>query len=315
MSDAPAIHIHDLTKCYGRTTAVDRLDLEVPRGSVFGFLGPNGAGKTTVIKVLLGLVLPRTGQVSIFGEDIFRHRRRLMGRIGAVVESPALFDYLTAYENLFYLTRLSGSISRADIDDALQTVGLTSVAHRPVKTYSYGMKQRLGIAQALLPRSDLIFLDEPTNGLDPHGIKGVRQLIRRLCLDRGITVFLSSHWLTEVEQVCDRVAIIDRGVKVCEGDVAELIRRGEKIEVRTSAPERFTEFCARERLDIVGRDDDEASDVFLVAGEEAQIPELIENLCHAGIPLLGVGRHRQTLEEIFVELTGKHQTDAAADRF
>ncbi len=315
MNDAPAIHIRSLTKRYGRTTAVDGLDLEVRRGTVFGFLGPNGAGKTTVIKVLLGLVVPQAGQVRIFGEDLFRHRRRLMGRVGAVVESPALFDYLTAVENLLYLARLSGPISRADIDEALQTVGLASVAHRPVKTFSYGMRQRLGIAQALLPRSDLIFLDEPTNGLDPHGIKGVRQLIRRLCRERGITVFLSSHWLTEVEQVCDRVAIIDRGVKVCEDEVADLIRRREKIAVRTSAPERFRELCTRERLELVEQGMDGEIDTFLISGREEQIPELIETLCRAGIPLLGVGRHRQTLEEIFVELTGKTQADAAADRF
>jgi len=315
MSSAPAIAIRNLTKRYGRTPAVAGLDLTVRQGTVFGFLGPNGAGKTTVIKILLGLVMPQQGQISLFGDDLFRHRHRLMRRVGAVVEAPAMFDYLSAYDNLFYLARLSAAVTRADIEAALETVGLTTVAHHQVRTFSYGMKQRLGIAQALLPRSDLIFLDEPTNGLDPHGIKGVRQLIRRLCVERGITVFLSSHWLVEVEQICDEVAIIDHGRKVCEAAVADLIRRGERIAVRTDQEERLREFCARESREIVHHDPARDRQLFLIAGTEDEIPGLIERLTRDGIPLRGIGHHRQTLEEIFVELTGKTQTGPVADRF
>lgn len=315
MSDAPAVQIRGLTKRYGRTVAVDGLDLDVRQGSVFGFLGPNGAGKTTVIKVLLGLVMPQCGEVRLFGEDLFRHRRRLMRRVGAVVEAPALFDYLTAYENLFHLARLSAMVGPGEVEEALATVGLLEVAHHQVKTFSYGMKQRLGIAQALLPRSDLIFLDEPTNGLDPHGIKGVRQLIRKLCTERGITIFISSHWLVEVEQTCDEVVIIDHGRKVCEAPVAELVHRRDRIEVRTAQAPQFREFCAGAGREIVHHDSAQDPHIFHLAGVEEEIPRLIEDLTRAGIPLLGIGRHRQTLEEIFVELTQQHSPGSAADRF
>ncbi|MFA6567189.1 MAG: ABC transporter ATP-binding protein [Victivallales bacterium] len=310
-----AIKVRGVRKSYGRFVALKNLDLNVKSGVVYGFLGPNGAGKTTLIKILLGLSMPDAGEVKIFGEDLFLERNRILKSIGAVVESPAFFEYMTAYENLFHLTRLSGRIGKDKIREALDTVGLRDVEDRRVGAFSYGMKQRLGIANALLPENRLIFLDEPTNGLDPHGILGVRQLIRRLCSERGITFFISSHLLSEVEQVCDYVTIIDKGEKICEAQVSELVGRQARIQIKTPDPDRISAFFRENNIEISDEKTHGGIAVFLVKGPEEFIPELNRKLVASGIDIMKIGKHRDTLEEIFVEFTGKNRTDSASDRF
>ena len=223
------IRIEGLRKEYrrlrgGTTLAVDGLDLEVPEGGVFGFLGPNGAGKTTTIRCLLGLVAPSAGQVNVLGADIPRGLPGVIRRVGSIVEQPALFPRFTGRRNLRILARLDG-IGRAAVDDVLERVGLAERGDHLVKTYSLGMKQRLGIGAALLKDPALLVLDEPANGLDPAGIVEVRQLLRRLSAE-GRTVFVSSHILSEIQQTADRVAILARGRCVREGAVADVLASG-----------------------------------------------------------------------------------------
>jgi ABC-2 type transport system ATP-binding protein len=223
------IQIEGLRKEYrrlrgGTTLAVDGLDLEVPEGGVFGFLGPNGAGKTTTIRCLLGLVAPTAGRVSVLGADVPRGLPGVIRRVGSIVEQPALFPRFTGRRNLEVLARLDG-IGRAAVDDVLERVGLADRGDHMVKTYSLGMKQRLGIGAALLKDPALLVLDEPANGLDPAGIVEVRQLLRRLSAE-GRTVFVSSHILSEIQQTADRVAILARGRCVREDAVADVLASG-----------------------------------------------------------------------------------------
>ncbi|NOY74845.1 MAG: ABC transporter ATP-binding protein [Kiritimatiellaeota bacterium] len=315
-----AIQVEGLTKHYGKIKAVTDLDLNVRTGVVHGFLGPNGAGKTTVIKSLLGLVTPNAGSVSIFGRDLFSNRSEIMKKVGAVVEAPVLFEDFTAYENLFYLSRFSDihgdRISKSLIAETLETVGLSDVADRKVRTFSYGMKQRLGIAQALLPENELIFLDEPTNGLDPHGIVGVRRLIKRISSELNVTVFLSSHLLSEVEQVCDYVTIIDYGLKIRESKTSDLMAERNLIELVTTTSSTFEKFAGEREIKVSSSDElEDGRWRFIVEGVESDIPGLASELVAEKIAILRIGKHQNTLEEIFVELTGKNPGNTAADRF
>ena len=197
----------------------------------------------------------------------------------------------------------------------MKVVGLDDVAGKRVGAFSYGMKQRLGIANALLPENKLIFLDEPTNGLDPHGILGVRQLIRRLCMDSGITIFISSHMLAEIEQVCDYVTIIDKGEKVCESKVSDLVERQSRIEFKSNDAERAAEFFRNANVEVIEERKHHDSSVFILKGHETEIPELVRSLVSAGIGILKISKHKDTLEDVFVEITGKNKTDSASDRF
>jgi ABC-2 type transport system ATP-binding protein len=213
-----------LCKRYGKRQVVDGVSLEVRRGDVFGFLGPNGAGKSTTMRMLTGLVRPDAGTVELLGHDLRRRHNAALARVGAIVEAPALYPHLSADRNLEIFSLLSGGAPRERRDEVLRLVGLKGRGQDRVKNYSHGMKQRLAIAQALLPHPQLILLDEPTNGLDPGGMVEVRQLLRHLAGQEGITLFLSSHLLSEVEQVCNRVAVIDKGRVLVQGDVRELLR-------------------------------------------------------------------------------------------
>ena len=217
----PLIETCGLTRRFGVQLAVDSLNLSVPAAGVYGFLGPNGAGKTTAIRMLLGLIRPNAGEVYLFGQPLLTNRYSLMRRVGALVETPSLYPHLTGRENLEVTRRLLGA-SRALIDLALNTVGLMKDANRRVREYSLGMRQRLGLALALLNKPELLVLDEPTNGLDPAGIHEMRDLIRRLPRESGITVFLSSHLLSEVEQIASHIGIIHEGHLLFQGTLAEL---------------------------------------------------------------------------------------------
>jgi len=216
------IETRHLRKCYGKLVAVKDLNLTVFRGDVFGFLGPNGAGKSTTIRMLVDLIRPTAGEIRLFGLSLARNRADVLGKVGALVEKPDFYDFLTARENLHQIARMLPGVTRSAIDEVLEIVGLTARANERVKAYSHGMRQRLGIAQALLGRPELVILDEPTIGLDPQGMREVRLLIRQLA-EQGMTVFLSSHLLHEVEQVCTRMAIINHGELVVEGSVEDLL--------------------------------------------------------------------------------------------
>jgi len=215
------ILLHNLTKRYSDFTAVQELSLEVARGELFGFLGPNGAGKTTTIGMMLGLLHPTSGRVEILGRPITPASTQVLTQVGALVGAPGFYPYLSGYENLRLLARLY-ALPRSRIDASLDQVGLShNAARRPVKTYSTGMKQRLGLAAALLHRPQLLILDEPTSGLDPIGMTEIRNLLRQLA-DDGMTIFLSSHLLHEVEQICDRIGLLHHGRLVAQGSVSYL---------------------------------------------------------------------------------------------
>ena len=218
------LSISHLSKSFGSFRAVDDLSFAVKEGEVYGFLGQNGAGKSTTIRMILSLIRPTSGSIEIFGKSLYAEREAILQRIGAVVEKPDLYRYLSGYENLSLFAKLSANhINKSEIMDCLALVGLDKRAKDPVRVYSQGMKQRLGIAVALVHNPDLIILDEPTNGLDPQGIADIRNLILMLSRDRGKTILVSSHLLSEIEQVADSMLIINKGKKIVEGKVNDLV--------------------------------------------------------------------------------------------
>ncbi len=224
---APALEVHSLSRAYSGKKVVNDLDLQVEPGDIYGFLGPNGAGKTTTMRMILGLIRKDSGTVRIFGEsDPVLGRRNL----GGIVESPRFYPYLSGLDNLRVFAAYTPGVTEGRVDELLSLVRLRDRAKDLVKTYSMGMRQRLGIAQALLGSPKLLLLDEPVNGLDPAGMKEVRELIRSLRDERGLTVFVSSHLLSDVEQLCDRIGIIQDGRKIIEGPTAELVEEGESLE-------------------------------------------------------------------------------------
>ncbi len=224
MENEKIIELTGLTKKFKDLIAVNNLDLNVYRGDVFGFLGPNGAGKSTTIRMMLSLIKPTSGKIKLFGKPLDQNRKEILKKIGAIVEKPDFYLYLTAFKNLEILGKISGAdVSKKNIMAMLETVGLAKRANSKVKTYSHGMKQRLGLAQALLHDPELIILDEPTTGLDPQGMKEVRDLILFLSKEKGKTIFLSSHILREVEIIASRMIIINKGTTQVEGTVNELL--------------------------------------------------------------------------------------------
>ena len=289
-----------LTKKYGDRLVVDRLSLTVERGDIFGFLGQNGAGKSTTMRMLLGLVRPTAGQVQILGFNMKRHPLRARARTGAIIEAPAFYENFSAWKNLRMFAALSGGANAKRITAALETVGLSERAHDPVRVYSHGMRQRLGIAQALLPNPEFIILDEPTDGLDPQGIHEMRSLIVRLRDEYRLTVMLSSHLLHEVEQICNRVAIIDEGRLVYQGSVHELVGEDSMMKIKV---DRVDEAFAL-LDDISSIDVHRNGDEFLyVKTADGQIGEINALLVNSGFHVRELSPHRQTLEEVFLRLT------------
>lgn len=293
-----AIEMNGLSKHFGPHRAVDTLNLTVSAGTVFGFLGPNGAGKTTTIRMLLGLIRPTKGSGRILGYDIERERRAILPQVGAIVESPAFYPILSGRDNLRVLARTAGLEDAQNIAHVLEQVGLRERAHDKVRTYSLGMKQRLAIAAALLNSPQIIFLDEPTNGLDPAGTVEIRELIRALGAS-GHTIFLSSHLMHEVEQVCGEVAIIDHGKLVTQGRVADLLRRESSLLIEAEPLSILQEVVARFGVtpQVNG------SRTVTVALPAERTPELMKALVNAEASVYQVTPQHTSLEHLFLELT------------
>ncbi len=304
MANEPVLVCRGVTKRYGAVAALDAVDLAVGPGQVFGLLGPNGAGKTTLIRMILGLGLPTSGQIHLFGLDLFRRRREILRRVGAVIETPAFFEYLSGLENLRRLTALTARVPEKRLLDTLELVGLRHAARKKVGAYSYGMKQRLGIAQALLPDARFLVLDEPTNGLDPNGIAGVRNFIRDLARRRGLTVLVSSHLLAEIEQICDQVAILDHGRLILQAPVCELRNQAARLEVDLAESPQAAAALAETTGAAEVQARDGSNRVTLVYRPPPEsVPELVRRLVHAGARILRVEPRHETLEEIFLRLT------------
>ncbi len=302
------LRAENLTKTFGRREAVTDVSFDVRAGEVFGFLGPNGAGKTTTIRMLVGLARPDRGSVRIRDLDITRDFERAMAHVGCIVESPDLYRYLTGRENLLHFARMLPRGAADRIEELASLVALSERLDDRVSTYSLGMRQRLGIAQALLGDPDVLILDEPANGLDPAGIREIRQLVRYLASERGMSVFVSSHLLSEIELMCDRVAIIHRGRTLATGPVREMLDRVASDQVRVTARPvsraraLLSEFGPAEPLASDGGGEGEGVVTARIPREK--VPSAIAALSAAGVDVYSVERPPTSLEDVFLQITG-----------
>lgn len=302
---APRLELCGVTKRFGARLAVDQLDLQVPAGEIFGLLGHNGAGKSTAIGMMLGQVWPTAGDVRVCGHDVQRHRHHALSRVGAIFETPAFYDYLSGWRNLEIYCQYTSRASAQRLRDVVEWVGLTSRIRSRVKTYSHGMRARLALAQALLPEPEVLILDEPADGLDPEGLHELRQTIRRLHGEFGLTLLLSSHLLGEVEQLCSRIAVLKEGRKVFEGPLAEVKAAGRGVRLVTdnlaaavAALERAGLVTERARVPLPagGR----GGVILLAPGKRTC--DVVAHLIAAGHPVHEIAIEEPTLERFYLDL-------------
>ncbi|MDB5206687.1 MAG: transporter ATP-binding protein [Flavisolibacter sp.] len=298
------IDVKGLTKVFKEVTAVDDLSFSVPKGEVYGFLGQNGAGKSTTIRMLLTLIQPTSGSVSILGKDLLHHRKEVLRQTGAIIEKPDLYKYLTALENISIMARLSGvRLTKQELLRQLERVGLAERATSKVKTFSQGMKQRLGIACALVNNPQLIILDEPTNGLDPQGIADVRNLILSLSKDEGKTIFVSSHLLSEIEVMADSMLIIDKGKKVAEGKAEDLLHPSDTlVQLETANDAETKKLLLQNRWSTYLQN----GNGILLKMHRAEVPALNTFLVQNGVEVFSL-RSKHSLEDYFLSLTTANQ--------
>lgn len=296
------IQLKNLTKSFKGRPALHGLSLSVAKGEIFGLLGHNGAGKSTTLGILLGQVLPGSGEAFVDGVSVQRDRGRALAKVGAIFEAPRFYDYLSGWRNLLIYSSYSARVPKATIEEAVETVGLTKRIHDKVGTYSQGMRQRLGLAQALLPANEVVLLDEPTNGLDPEGIHEMRELIKKLNRERGITVVFCSHLLVEVEQLCDHVVILNQGRKIFDGRWADLATDRDRV-----------------RLEV----DDWPRAAVLLEGHVVEpgiiapapgtdIADLVARLVHGGVRVSVVEPQRKNLEQIYLAMTQSGSSSSAS---
>ncbi len=298
----PVIQVKNISKHFREVKAVENLSFSVGAGQVYGFLGQNGAGKSTTIRMLLTLIKPTSGQIEIFGMDLSRHRKEILRQVGAIIERPDLYKYLSALENIRIFAAMSGvKISEKKLKEQLEKVGLAERIHSKVKTYSQGMKQRLGIAIALVHDPPLIILDEPTNGLDPQGIADVRNLILHLSKDLGKTLLISSHLLSEMEIIADSMLIIDKGKKIIEGKVNELFDPSETVvELKTTddnlAYEKLQQYELKKYLT------EKRNDCIRLKLHRKDLPSLMREIVQMNIDVISF-YSKHSLEDYFLSLT------------
>lgn len=292
------LSVNQLTKVIGKKKIIKGISFELHEGEVFGFLGPNGAGKTTTIRMLVGLIKPTSGTIEICGYNIRKHFKEALQNLGCIVENPELYPYLSGWNNLLHFARMLDGIGEERINEVTAMVGLTERIHDKVKTYSLGMRQRLGIAQALLSGPKVLILDEPTNGLDPAGIREMRQFIRLLAREKGMSVLVSSHLLSEIQLLCDRVAIMTNGTIIKTDAVHNLLSKRERVEWRLQPFEKGKQLLAGVTR-IYETDDGKVLTDFV----EDKIPEWNRLLVDAGIRVIEMNRKLPVLEDLFLELT------------
>ncbi|WLD92487.1 ABC transporter ATP-binding protein [Alkalihalobacillus sp. AL-G] len=310
MKNEPIISLSNVTKRIGRTTIIDDLTFDVPKGEIFGFLGPNGAGKTTTIRMIVGLMSITKGQILIKGKSIKTEFEQAIRHVGAIVESPEMYKYLSGYQNLVHYARMVPGVTKERIDEVVSLVRMEKRIHDKVKKYSLGMRQRLGVAQALLHRPSLLILDEPTNGLDPAGIRELRDYLRHLTRTEGITVIVSSHLLSEMELMCDRVAILQQGKLVNVMPIQHFTGENDQAQtylIEAQPPEQALR--ALRQIDGVQEAKLTEEGLVEVATERERIPDILEGLMQNDIRIriYGVQVVSQSLEERFLEITGGKQ--------
>lgn len=298
----PILEVAGLRKDFGRITALRGIDIVLQKPGVYGFLGPNGAGKTTTFKLICSLLRPTAGRVCITGIDVRTDPRAAAAKLGVLFDAPTFYPYLTGRENLLTFAQWQGRVDQQHVDGLLELVSLTNATNRRVAGYSWGMKQRLGLAAALLSDPQLILLDEPTNGLDPAGIADVRRLLPRLAYEQGRTVFLSSHRMDEVEQVCDRVTIIHQGTIVAEGKPQDLVAKDITIEIHCADPQ--TARTTLQKMDGIQKIEQTGGTRLVISAPGVATGKINRYLLEHNIAVDQVVEKRESLEEVFFRLTG-----------
>jgi ABC-2 type transport system ATP-binding protein len=313
IADNIVLSVKNISKRIGKKMIIKDVSFDVVEGEIFGFLGPNGAGKTTTIRMLVDLIKPTSGTIKVYGYDVNHDQENALQYVGSIVENPEVYTYLTGWENLEHFARMQRGVDELRIQEVVDIVRLDQRIHDKVRTYSLGMRQRLGIAQALLGRPKLLIIDEPTNGLDPKGIKELRVFIRQLAAD-GMAVFVSSHLLSEIQLLCDRVAIISQGSVLAVGEVNELISENAGYVIWDMEPilEGLNILSANEGVVVVKSADSLIDDTIIAGmsvnavitqnGEEL-IPSIIAQLVSAGIAVKSVNKINPTLEQLFLQMT------------
>ncbi|WP_373484152.1 ABC transporter ATP-binding protein [Acetobacterium sp.] len=299
--ETPVLQVTNLSKSIKNKEIVKDISFQLNKGEVLGFLGPNGAGKSTTLRMLVGLSRPSTGTVSICGHGISDDYVQAMAHVGCIIEGPDLYEYLSGYKNLELLGAMSRHVTKAAIDDAIALVGMEKRIHDKVSIYSMGMKQRIGLAQALIHQPDLLILDEPTNGLDPQGIHEFREIVKSLAKDKGISVLISSHLISEVQLMCDRVCIINQGMLVRDGAVTEMLSTGEIVWVVNNPRQGQKIFSEQFQLEARITTQNE----LIAAIDLENLPKINSAMIAAGLKLQTVAAKNTTLEELFLRLTNQ----------
>jgi ABC-2 type transport system ATP-binding protein len=301
------IDLSNVHKRFGQRVAVDDLTLRVPAGEIYGLLGHNGAGKSTSIGMMLGQVWPTQGEVKVCGFDVSTHRRKALAKVGAIFESPAFYDYLSGLKNLEILSSYTARTPRKRIEEVIEWVGLNGREDSKVRTYSHGMRARLALAQALLPNPELLILDEPSDGLDPEGIHEMRHTILRLHRDLKLTILLSSHFLSEVEQICTRIAVLNQGRMVFEGTLAETKRREQWVRIKVGD---FASAVTELRKAQLITDDKEGQ--LLALAPKVATDQVVRLLVEKGISVFEIAPAEETLETFYLRLMAKPQANDAS---
>ncbi|MBE1553254.1 ABC-2 type transport system ATP-binding protein [Filibacter limicola] len=300
MEMKPVVELKNLSKTIGKKKIIDDLNLALYPGQITGFLGPNGAGKTTTIRMMVGLMSPTSGDVIIEGKSLADDFEEGLSKVGVIVENPEMYKYMSGYKNLVHFGRMHKGVTKARIDEVVDQVGMQKRIHEKVSTYSLGMRQRLGLAQALLHRPKFLILDEPTNGLDPAGIREFRTYLRKIAETEGVSVFVSSHMLSEIELMCDRIAVIQNGKLI---DIREMSAEQESHYYIEALPAD----AAKNLFVAEGFTVEPHKDGFIINVEKTRIPSLIQQLSAQDLQLYAVEPHRKTLEDQFLEMTGGGQ--------
>ena len=300
MGRKPVVELKNLSKTIGKKKIIDNLNLALYPGQITGFLGPNGAGKTTTIRMMVGLMNPTSGDVLIEGVSLKDDFEEGISKVGVIVENPEMYKYMSGYKNLEHFARMHKGIAKERVDEVILQVGMQNRIHEKVSTYSLGMRQRLGLAQALLHRPKFLILDEPTNGLDPAGIREFRMYLRKIAEEEGVSVFVSSHMLSEIELMCDRIAVIQNGKLIDVEEVSGTKKSHYYIEALPLS-------SVESLLHVEGFATESFNDGFIIEAEKEQIPALIQKLVAEEIQLFSVNPHRKTLEDQFLEMTGGGQ--------
>lgn len=300
LDQQPIVQLRNLTKIIRGKKLIDKLNLDLYPGQITGFLGPNGAGKTTTIRMMTGLMHPTEGEVIIEGQSLDKHYEEAISKVGVIVENPEMYKYMSGYKNLLHFARMHGNIEKTRIDEVIRQVGLEKRIHEKVSTYSLGMRQRLGLAQALLHRPKFLILDEPTNGLDPAGIREFRNYLRKIAEEEGVSVFVSSHLLSEIELMCDRIAIIQNGKLI---DIREMHSETETVYYVEATPiETVKNIANSMNIDFAIQN----KGLELQIQKEA-VPNFIASLVADGVHIYAVQPQQKTLEDQFLEMTGGGQ--------